>query len=140
MNADEVTARLEDAGRTLLMLPPERASGYVKPRTWDHLMTGMRAYATSVAEPMRLTADPRSIDKMDEAFRWLGLIPQDRFVLRRIVAARSLVSPLTGRHIMPWRRIAGLIGCDHKAVQRWHAQGIDMIVSALASHPKRRAA
>jgi hypothetical protein len=139
MTHDEIVARLEKAGRTLLMLPPERGSGHVKPRTWDHLMPGVRAFAHSVAEPVRLVPSPRDIDDMDRAFLWLGLIPQDKFVLRRIVAARSLVSPITGRHIMPWRRIAGMIGADHKAVQRWHALGIGDIARAMPNRAPRSA-
>jgi len=52
-------------------------------------------------------------------------------VLRRIVGARSLVHPITQRHLFPWRRLAASIGADHKAVQRWYAQGIELIVAAL---------
>ena len=59
------------------------------------------------------------------------LIPLDRYVVRRIVGARSLVHPITLRHLFPWRRLAAAIGADHKAVQRWHAQGINLIVAAL---------
>jgi hypothetical protein len=70
---------------------------------------------------------------MDEAMGWIGLIPDDRYVLRRIVGARSLVSPMTDRHIFPWRRLGAAIGADHKAVQRWHAEGIGLIVAALAA-------
>ena len=44
-------------------------------------------------------------------------------MLRRIVGARSLVHPMTGRHLYSWRRLGTAIGADHKAVQRWHAQG-----------------
>ena len=71
------------------------------------------------------------ITRMDEAMSWIPLIPIDRYVLRRIVGARSLVHPITERHLYPWRRLATALGADHKAVQRWHAQGIDLIVSAL---------
>ena len=42
-----------------------------------------------------------------------------------------LVHPITERHLFPWRRLATVLGADHKAVQRWHAQGIDLIVSSL---------
>ena len=52
-------------------------------------------------------------------------------MLRRIVGARSLVHPITDRHLFAWRRSGVVLGADHKAVQRWHAQGIAMIVSAL---------
>jgi hypothetical protein len=68
---------------------------------------------------------------MDEAMGWIPLIPLDRYVLRRIVGARSLVNPTTDRHLFPWRRLGAVLGADHKAVQRWHRQGIGMIVAAL---------
>jgi len=68
---------------------------------------------------------------MDEATSWVSLIPLDRYVLRRIVGARSLVHPITQRHLFPWRRLGAALGADHKAVQRWHAQGVDIIVAAL---------
>jgi hypothetical protein len=68
---------------------------------------------------------------MDEALGWIPLIPRETYVLRRVVGCRALVSPATERHLFPWRRIGVLLGADHKAVQRWHAQGIDIIVAAL---------
>ena len=73
----------------------------------------------------------RAIDRMDAAWAWLPLIPGDKFVLRQVVGARSLVSPTTGRHILSWRRIGDAVGADHKAVQRWHAQGLALIVGSL---------
>jgi hypothetical protein len=63
------------------------------------------------------------------------LIPVENYVLRRIVGARCLVSPVTDRHLFPWRRLAAALGADHKAVQRWHAQGIAIIVAALNKPP-----
>ena len=68
---------------------------------------------------------------MDQALAWIPLIPSDKLILRRIVGCRSLVSPLTGRHLFTWRRLARLLGADHKAIQRWHANGIDTIVATL---------
>jgi hypothetical protein len=69
---------------------------------------------------------------MDEAFGWLALIPEGQYVLRRILGARALVHPLTGRHLYPWRRLAAVLGSDHKAVQRWHGQGVALLVRELA--------
>ncbi len=71
------------------------------------------------------------ITRMDEALGWLQLIPPDRYVLRRIVGARSLVNPTTEKHLFPWRRLAAALGADHKAIQRWHGEGIGLIVTAL---------
>jgi hypothetical protein len=38
---------------------------------------------------------------------------------------------MTGRYLYSWRRLGTAVGADHKAVQRWHAQGIDVIVAVL---------
>lgn len=138
MLADDVVKRLEDAGRTILMLPRERAQGHVRPTAWDMLEPGLR-HIEWEGRPLRLTPEPRAIDAMDEAFRWLALIPQERFVMRRIVAARCLVHPLTDRHLFAWRRLGTLLGADHKAIQRWHGQGVDYIVTALAQQRRRAA-
>lgn len=72
------------------------------------------------------------ITRIDEALAWIQLIKKDRsYVLRRIVGARALVHPVSDRYLFSWRRLASAVGADHKAVQRWHAQGIDLIVAAL---------
>ena len=71
------------------------------------------------------------ITRMDEALAWITLIPVENYVLRRIVGARCLVHPVTERHLFTWRRLASVMGADHKAVQRWHGQGIALIVAAL---------
>jgi hypothetical protein len=68
---------------------------------------------------------------MDEALGWLRLIPDDKYVVRRILASRMLVSPVTGRHLFAWRRLGLLLGADHKAVQRWHGDGVRILVRAL---------
>jgi hypothetical protein len=68
---------------------------------------------------------------MDKAMGYLTLIPQDRYLLRRIVGCRALVHPISGRHLYSWRRLAELLRADHKAIQRWHGEGIRIIVFAL---------
>ena len=128
---EQIVTRLEDAGATLLALP---LSG------WSTAVRGfwpdMRRDAfidLPAAGPMKppVPAGER-IDRMDEAFAWLRLIPADRFVLRRIVGARALVHPITARHLFPWRRIGRMVGADHRAVQVWHRAGVDLIADGLA--------
>lgn len=117
--ARDVVQRLEEAGATLLKLPANA-------RQRGALVLDERDFPT-----VRLTAAPAEIDRMDEALAWISLIQRDRYVLRRIVGARSLVSPITGKHLYSWRRMSTLLGVDQKTVQRWHAQGIALIVAAL---------
>ena len=132
LDAEGVVIELESAGATLLALRTRRAS---PAETWsrspDVVHQAIEAYGYT-AETMRPPIpDPRSIDRMDEVLAWISLIPSQQFVLRRIVGARALVSPLTGAHLFTWRRIGRLIGADHRAVKRWHAQGVQIITAAL---------
>ncbi len=134
-SAAEIVAQLEEAGGTLLALPPTGYSTRLRTSKLDIVRSVLDGTDTARSETARLrppVPDNGRITRMDEAYGWLALLPQDRYVLRRIVGARSLVNPLTERHLYPWRRLAALLGADHKAVQRWHAQGIDLIVRALS--------
>lgn len=135
--AEAVIARLEEAGATLLALPSGGYSTRLRTSRHEVVRSALEGYGWQNArgESPRLrppVPEPAAITRMDEAFAWLALIPADRYVLRRIVSARALVSPATGRHLFTWRRLALLLGCDHKAVQRWHAQGVALIVRGLA--------
>ncbi len=130
-DADLVIYRLEEAGASLLALPSGGWSTKLRSTHLDIVRTTLESYGWSRAQirPMPPSAD--KISRMDEAMSWLGLIPDDRYVIRRIVGARSLVHPITDRYLFPWRRLGAALGADHKAIQRWHAQGIDMIVAGL---------
>jgi hypothetical protein len=135
-----VVARLEEAGATLLALPHTGYSTRLRTSSLDIVRTAPEAYGWGEARARPMIPPARKIDEMEQALAWIPLIPLDRYVLRRIVGARSLVSPLTGRHVFAWRRLAAAIGADHKAVQRWHAQGIGLIVVALNRTERHAAA
>lgn len=117
---------------TLLALPLQGLGPKLRRVRWPDVSLeegrGGSASGTRLRPPAPSAAE---ISRMDEAFGWIGLIPQDRIVLRRIVHARSLVSPLTGRHLYSWRKLGVLLGADHKAVQRWHSDGLGLILRRL---------
>ena len=118
-----VTYRLEEAGATLLALPRTGWSTKLRTSSLDIVRSALESYGWSSTHIRPATPSADRISRMDEALQWLMLIPQDRYVLRRIVGARSLVHPISERHLFPWRRLGAVLGADHKAVQRWHAQG-----------------
>lgn len=131
IDAKFVTYRLEEAGAVLLALPQTGWSTKLRTSNLEVVRAAMESYGWGerpVRPPVPSASD---ITRMDEAMGWIQLIPLDRYVLRRIVGARSLVNPLTDRHLFPWRRLGAALGADHKAVQRWHAEGIALIVAAL---------
>lgn len=135
IDAQAVVARLEEAGRTLLALPGPRPGPRLRSSVWTVLASAIEGHADQPARMRPAVPGSARISRMDEAFGWLALIPQDRYVLRRILGARALIHPLTGRHLYPWRRLGTALGADHKAVQRWHAQGVALIVKGLAQGP-----
>ena len=124
-------ACLEEAGTTLLSLPKTGFSPALKTSALPILREAAEAYAWSAAEARPPVPSASRISRMDIALGYLALIPQDRYVLRRIIGCRALVHPINGRHLFSWRRLAELVGADHKAIQRWHAEGIRMIIFAL---------
>jgi hypothetical protein len=131
LDADLVTYRLEEAGATLLSLPGSGWSTRLRSSSLEIVRAAIESYGWTAKQIRPPVPSAARITRMDEAMGWIPLIPLDRYVLRRIVGARSLVHPITDRHLFPWRRLAAAIGADHKAVQRWHAQGIGLIVAAL---------
>lgn len=126
-----VSARLEEAGATLLSLPESGFTPRMRSGALQVVHSAAEAYGWSTSRLRPPVPSPDRITRMDETFTWLALIPGDRTVLRRLVSARALVSPLTGKHLYAWRRLGALVGADHKAVQRWHAEGIRLIVRGL---------
>ncbi len=130
-DAELVIERLEEAGAALLALPGTGWSTKLRSSSLDIVRSAIENYGWTNKRIRPPIPSAAQITRMDEAMGWLSLIPLDRYVLRRIVGARSLVHPITDRHLFPWRRLGTAIGADHKAVQRWHNQGIDLIVAAL---------
>ena len=130
-DAETVIHRLEEAGASLLALPGSGWSTKLRSSSLDIVKSAVESYGWTTSRIRPPIPSAGSISRMDEAMSWIMLIPLDRYVLRWIVGARSLVHPITERQFYPWRRLATALGADHKAIQRWHAQGIDLIVAAL---------
>ena len=133
LDAAFVTYRLEEAGATLLALPGTGYSTKMRVSQIDVVADAAEAYGQGPGFVRPPVPSASRITRMDEALGWIMLIPQERVVIRRIVGARSLVSPVTERHLYSWRRLGQAVGADHKAVQRWHAQGIDMLVASIGA-------
>jgi hypothetical protein len=132
IDAETVIYRLEEAGQTLLSLPNRGPSTALRQTRHQYIAEAVETFAAEVDAPLQLpTPSAARITRMDQALAWVPLIPEANLVLRRVVGCRSLVSPLTERHLFTWRRLARLLGADHKAIQRWHATGIDTIVATL---------
>ena len=131
LGAAYVIARLEEAGRTLLAMPHSGPSPRLRMSVLDVVHSAIEGYGWEGGRLRPAHPDSAHVTRMDEALAWISRIPVDRYVLRRIVGARALIHPTTDRHLFPWRKLGTALGADHKAVQRWHAQGISLIVASL---------
>ena len=131
LDNDFVNIRLELAGATLLALPGSGFSPRMSAGGMDVVRNAIEAYGWTENPIKPSVPSARDITDMDEALTWLRLIPDDRYVLRRIVGARMLVHPITERHLFTWRRIGKVLNTDYRAVQRWHGEGITLIAAAL---------
>lgn len=132
-DAEVVEYRLEEAGRTLLALPSQGCLPAGFRSNWPKEVAAS-AEAYGYGEDQRIRPAPpeaRYVTRMDEAFRWLSLLPPDRVNHRRIILLRAMVNPVNERHIWSWRKIGKAYGWSHMAVQRWHAEGLSWIVQAL---------
>jgi hypothetical protein len=133
--AEAVVARLEAAGRTALSMP----RGYYGPNRsvtmgFDIVRDAAEAYGWNVA-PLRVTPSAAAISEMEAAWDWLNMI--DKRVVKQIVALRSLVHPVREHHVYSWRKLGNVIGAHHQGVQRWHHDGIKIIILGLDKRSTR---
>lgn len=134
--ADFVKAHLVSAGTTLLCLPHTgtRPAGF---RTaWPEVAHNFwEAYQDDLSDrPMRFPrASSGAISAMDYVFRvWVPLVGTPHAVqTRRIILLRSLMNPLTERHMWSWRRLQERTGLNRDTLAIWHGRGIDRIVTRL---------
>src|SRR4051794_18804387 len=111
-DAGLLTYRLEEAGATLLAMPGTGWATRMRSSSLEIVRTALESYGWTTNRIRPPVPSAERITRMDEAMGWLQLIPIERYVLRRIVGARSLVHPITERHLFPWRRLATAIGAD----------------------------
>ncbi len=144
---DDVRRRLEDAGRTLMMLPmPKDGMPAGNRAAWPDVLQGFwdvmgLAEEGSVEERMEalaqvrnavtLRANPAAIERLDEVLGWLWHIRIAK--RRRLVAARMQINPLSDRHVFSWRRLARDFAMSPRQLQRWHEDAIREIVNGLAA-------
>jgi hypothetical protein len=123
--------RLEEAGSALLALPMSGYGTGMRVGSLDVVRELIEAYGWNVNVMRPAPPSAAAITRMDEALGWLTYIDGRNHMLRRIVGARCLVNPVTGRHLFSWRRLGSAFAADYRAIQRWHSIGIENIVARL---------
>lgn len=104
---DDVADHFEEAFRTLRRLPPVKAQGYFG--TWPQVLRTKREIAAMEPEPMRVWPSAAAITRLERTFDWVLWIEEPE---RKLVWSRAAR--------VPWKVIAGEMGCDRTtAWRRW---------------------
>lgn len=120
--------RLNEAGRIFL-----RCSAQQRERIAQRAQPVMPdAVPTVSVQPTEA-----ELERLAEVLSWVRLIPDDRYVLRRIVASRMLLSPQTDKPLFPWKRLSVLLGANINAVRRWHDEALSLMLSRMPSGQPR---
>jgi hypothetical protein len=130
---DDVRDSMMVAGRTLGLLrgrvgPPEYVLSSWSQMALEEFET---SYPVGGPEPRRPVPSALEISHMDWVTSWLSLIPNDRWVTRRIVAARMLTNERTGKVRYSYKHLSERIRASSQAVMLWHRQGLVMIQRRL---------
>ncbi|MCH7570481.1 MAG: hypothetical protein IH919_07940 [Deltaproteobacteria bacterium] len=141
-----IVARLEDAGRTLMMLPMPVRGMPTEPRSswpdyaqryWDVFghaeqddTEERREAQANLINQVRVQASQAAVDRLDEVLGWLWYIGTPRH--RRATVARMLTHPISERPVYSWGQIAKSMGADRRTVRRWYAAGVESIIEGLA--------
>jgi len=141
---DDVRQRLEDAGRTLVALPMPRGAFPRDARSnWPDVVRGYEdAFAALIGAPdeikqdfsdahnrVRVTPSALAVGRMDEVLAWLWRIDDPR--KRRLCLSRALIHPVSGRHMVSYRKLGRIFGLHHETVRAWHDRALADIAVRL---------
>lgn len=105
--ADDVADHFAEAFRTLRKLPPVKVQGYFG--AWPQILRSAREIAAMEPEPMRVWPSAAAITRLEQTFGWVLWIEEPE---RKLVWSRAAR--------VPWKVIAGEMGCDRTtAWRRW---------------------
>ncbi len=143
---DNVIRRLEDAGRTLMMLPMPKdgmpagdraAWPDVTQNFWDIAgkadegsVEERRVALAAVRNRVTLKAGREAVTRLDEVLEWLLMIDLPHH--RKAVMARMLTHPVSERPVHSWANIAETLGTNSSTVRHWYARGVQTILDELA--------
>ena len=88
-NGEEIVARLERAGATLLALPSKGYTTHLRQMRFDIVHTALEAYGWEAPALRAPAPSAAAISAMDEAFGWLALIPERIFSVAGEFLARE---------------------------------------------------
>lgn len=150
---EEARLRLEEAGRTLMALPvPKGGLPKGMRSNWPDVIRGYEDALSALVgasdvtkqeyadqqNRVRVTPSAAEVGRMEEALEWLWRIDDVR--KRRLCLCRALMHPVSGRHIVSFRKLARIFGLHHDTMRAWHDRALAQIAVSLTegSVPKTK--
>jgi len=131
---EEIDSWLKWAGEKLLSLPLPRPGPSAPGVCWPNFPADASiAYGYSDIKLRPVPPLKDEIKFIDEILNLILLIPSIQ--IRRIMHARSLIAPNSGRQLYSFSRIGKLLSLDRKTIASLHRQGLRQI--ALNLDPER---
>lgn len=129
---DEVDTWLCWAGKNLMAL----SVGRIKPQEyrsfWPDVVQDLNKFErlNHGLGSLRATSPSKDdIPIMDTILTWPNRC--EKVLIRRVLHARSLVNPITDRHVYGWTRLGKLLQSDRKTIKRWHETGLEETADKL---------
>lgn len=113
---------LEWAGSKLLAMPI-RTPGPELPRAFWPAIVADEISAEGAGFRLRIGAPTNDEIPLMDRILLLPNLCADPFK-RKVIHARSLVSPRNGRHLVRWTKIAFALHTDARTVRRWYWRGL----------------
>lgn len=142
MDRDRIKQRLEDAGRTLLRTPiPHNGFPMGHKSGWPEVVRNMsdlfealvgmseeeRQQFWDAENMVRMRPSAKQIQQMEETLPLFFVIEDKR--RRDITFARSLIHPLSERHIVSYAKLGRKYGIHKDTIRKWHHAGLDEILA-----------
>jgi Domain of unknown function (DUF6362) len=122
--AEQVAQRFEECVITLRRLPGERSLGYVT--YWPDITLEPRELARQAPKPIRLSATPDQVTRMEETLSWIIWVNHGERNLIWLRAYRT-----------PWRAISRETGFPRTSAQRYWQGALIKIAQRLEQEQRR---
>lgn len=151
MTPQDIKKRLEQAGRTLMLLPmPRRGLPAEHGSNWPEVVRTARDYWVAAltgededpeeakwrmkeleeqANRTRVQVSRRDIEQMDESLEWLWFVEDEK--KRRVVLSRSLIHPISDRHVASYAKLGRRFHRNERTIRTWFDDGINEIACGL---------
>lgn len=114
----QVAQRFEECITILRGLPGRHKLGYAS--YWPKIIFSTRELSQQEPSPIRLSATPDQITRMDETLSWLGWINQAE---RRLIWLRA--------DRIPWRVVSLETGFPRSSAQRYYVEALIKVAKRL---------